>query len=311
MSDTGGSFSKVKVAAGFLITVILFLVLYMVGVSGFATLWVKYGADRADPSSLFYQFPRWIIPNKAWHDVAGYPNKYSNVASVIPSYASPIRTITSVRPADCMLECNGEKDNCIGFLYNTTSNTCTLFDDFEGLTPVDSASNVVYVVDGFEPTKQYTKNTAKSMVFTAVPITNIVLDTTTNVATVTTTQAHNFVTGNFIKIDGNTAVAGANVITVKDTTNFTFPLRTTTTSTTAGGTATLLPSSMAPITSSTYLICASACTSNTSCTGFLFGTDSVCTQYDIALDPAKITGTAGDTYIIGPPSLTPSLLNYY
>ncbi len=309
MSETG-SFSKVKVVAGLFVTFALLLILYMVGVSGFGTLWVKYGASRTDPSSLFYQFPRWIIPNKAWHDVAGYPNKYSNVAAVIPSYATSIRAITNVKPTDCMLECNGEKDDCVGFSYNTTSNTCTLFNDFEGLVPTE-ASNVVYVIDGFEPLKQYTKNTGKSMVFTAVPITNIVLDATTNVATVTTTQAHNFATGNFIKIDGNTAVAGANVITVKDATNFTFPFPTTTTSTTAGGTATQLPSSMAPIASSTYLTCASACTSNTNCTGFLFGTDSTCTQYDFALDPAKMTGTAGDTYIIGPPSLIPYSLAYY
>lgn len=305
-----GPISKAKVMAGFLITAILILVLYMVGVSGFATLWVKYGASRTDPSSLFYQFPKWIIPNKEWHNVAGYPNKYSNIAAVTSSYASSIRTITSVQPADCMLECNGEKDECTGFLYNTTSNTCILFNDFEGLVPAE-ASNVVYAVDGFEPTKQYTKITGKSMVFTAVPITNIVLDTTTNVATVTTTQAHNFATGNFIRIDGNAAASGSNIITVTDVSKFTFPFPTTTTSTTNGGTVTLLPSNMAPITSSTYLNCATACTSNTSCTGFLFGTDSTCTQYNMGLDPAKMTGTAGDTYIIGPPSLVPSLLAYY
>jgi len=294
--------------------IILGLFIWMVIASGIQSALIKYTADRSDPSSKWYNFPSWIQPNDMWHNYVGYPNSYSNVIGYVATYTSQVKRdsrLTKVSPADCMLACAGLKEECMGFLFNTTSNTCTLYEEFDGLVPSDS-SNVMFVVEGSEPTKQYTKSLSNVMQLATATIATLKVDTTTNVATVTTTAAHGFSTGNYVRIDGNTAAGGSNVITVKDTTNFTFPYPVTDTATVNGGTANQLPSSLATVSGTTYLNCAALCTSNISCTGFAFASDGSCVQYDIPLDSKKFTRTDGtDLYISGEPNLTSSSLSYY
>jgi len=162
MSDGEGIFSVKNLITGLMICVVL-VAIWLAGVSGSASAYIKYNASRRDPSSMWYVFPKWIQPNDKWHDWVGYPETFSNVSAYVPTSFTTTKANSAVKdvidPADCMLQCAGETD-CIGFLLNNKSNTCTLYSSMDGLFPAAS-SNVVYAFDGKHPERAYVQNVGK------------------------------------------------------------------------------------------------------------------------------------------------------
>jgi len=139
------------------------IVIWLVGVGGVASAVAKYSADRKDRTSIWYTFPKWIQPNDAWHKWVGYPEQYSNVMGYYPLITSDTKAGTTKSnisdPKKCMLECAGESD-CVGFLLNTKSNTCSLYSSIEDLFPSPS-SNVVYGKQDKLPSSMYVLNALK------------------------------------------------------------------------------------------------------------------------------------------------------
>jgi hypothetical protein len=245
MSNTpaaSGGTKSLKLAFTLVIILAVCVGVWLGLVSGTAAAFAKYMADRTDPSSLFYTFPKWIQPNKKWHDWVGYPETFSNIAGFIPTSSSIVAQNSSVKDVtadtDCMLKCAADT-TCKGFLYSKTANTCTLYTSFSGLFSTDT-SNVVYSVVGSEPTQQYTLNTGKippafpSVALTSgltigstdIKITNIICSNGT--CTATTPVPHNLTTTSTITIynyggGGAPATLPLTGLAVPSTTTFTFP----------------------------------------------------------------------------------------
>jgi hypothetical protein len=140
------------------------VVIWLAGVGGIASAIAKYSADRKDRTSIWYTFPKWIQPNDAWHKWVGYPDQYSNVMGYYPITTTATKASTTKTnvsdPKKCMLECAGESD-CVGFLMNTKSNTCSLYSSLGDLFPVAS-SNVVYSKRDKIPDSMYVRNELKA-----------------------------------------------------------------------------------------------------------------------------------------------------
>jgi hypothetical protein len=109
-----------------LIVLAICTALWLGPVSAIGSAMAKYVSDRGDSSSFWYDFPKWIQPNDAWHKWVGYPEKFSNVAGFITVGSIVSETLTNKSVKTCMLECAGKKEDCLGFQYDK-SNTCTLF----------------------------------------------------------------------------------------------------------------------------------------------------------------------------------------
>ena len=295
--------------AGGLLLLIYMAISYMVGAI------IKYQGSRSDAGSMWYKFPTWLFPNKKIHDWVGYPAKFSVAENQTVTTSTPITELSNVTPADCMLECAGEKD-CVGFIQHRTAtgNNCTLVSFMDGLTP--STSNSVYVVDGLTDLVKYDKYDLKvPPVPAAIPITSIVVPTLSNLATVTTTTVHPFTTGQVIKVAGNPTVNGSNAVTVLDSSRFTFPYATPTDISSVGGTATLVMSSLPPWSHATDTAAQANCISQEDCTGFAFnpvgGADNY-TPFTVKLDPTNfVVSPTSNTYVIGDSTFTPSKIEYY
>ena len=265
---------------------------------------------------MWYKFPKWVQPASFWKKTVGITtDTYSYTASSIAVSRTAITdgTQSNVTVADCILACEAAAPDCVGFLYNTSSNTCYLSSLIDGIIPSDS-SNVMYYVDGEGPTKQYTATPGK-LPGAPVPISisAISIPTATNVATFTTTT-NTFKTGNMVTIAGAGAANGSNVITVTDSTHFTMPYNVTSDFTgAAGGTATLVLTTIPPKTDVTSLAdCATACFSNVSCTGFSYAPQQ-CLQYTAALttDMLTLASATSNTYLPGTPALTAYTGSYF
>jgi hypothetical protein len=105
---------------------------------------------------------------KSWVDWAGYPAKFSNLASNTAVTTSVFKTLTVKSPEPCMLECDGQNETgktakCIGFVYEKKekSNVCHLSTMLTGFMP--STSNTLYLIDGLDTGKQYMPYTGKLM----------------------------------------------------------------------------------------------------------------------------------------------------
>lgn len=163
MSDSGGGVFNAKNIFTFFITCVVIVTIWLVGVSGAGAAYARYSASRSDPSSMWYVFPKWIQPNDQWHKWVGYPETFSNVSGYIATSYTTTKANSSMTgvtdPADCMLQCAGETD-CVGFILNNKSNTCTLYSSMDGLYP-SPTSNVIYSVKGREPEKSYVQNVGK------------------------------------------------------------------------------------------------------------------------------------------------------
>lgn len=293
---------------GILVNVVFVIALYII-VCLCVSLYARFISDRGDPSSMWYKFPKWVQPASFWKNTFGITaGTYSYTASSIAVSTTAVTDgkQSNVSVADCILACEAVDSDCVGFLYNKTSNTCYLSSLIDGIIPSDS-SNVMYYVDGEGPTKQYTETTGK-LPAAPVPISisAISIPTATNVATFTTTT-HTFKTGNMVTIAGAGIANGSNLITVTDSTHFTFPYPVQSDYTgTAGGTATLVLTRIPPKTDVTSLAdCATACFSNVTCTGFSYA-PLQCLQYttELTVDMLTLTSTTSNTYLPGAPKLT-------
>ena len=163
MSASGGPGTYFKLGMTVLVITIVVLSIWFGLVSGVGSAYAKYGADRTNATSMFYVFPKWIQPNKKWHDWVGYPENFSNIAGFVPTISTPIPQNSKMKDVtddtECMLSCAAES-KCKGFLYSNFSNTCTLYSSIGTLFPTET-SNVIYSVVGSETTSMYTKNTGK------------------------------------------------------------------------------------------------------------------------------------------------------
>jgi len=313
-SPVAGKFEKIK---GILINVVFFIILYIIICLG-TLLYARFVSDRGDPTSMWYKLPKWVQPSKFWKKTFGIDsNEYLFIPSSVAVTATSISggTFSNVSVNDCILECEAESPDCIGFLYNKTSNTCYLSSLIDGIMPSD-ASNVVYFIEDSGPTKQYFKTDGK---IPATPVANaissLIIDTTTNVATFTTMLDHSFVTGNRVMISGASYCNGSNIITATDSTHFTIPYATTVTSTASlNGTATLVLTTTPPVPDITSALeCAADCSSNVSCTGFSYGPGQCIEYTTIPFKTSMLTqaSATSNTYIPGVPKSTAYTAAYY
>ena len=305
--------SKIELAMSIIGGIVFAVFIYFLVCLG-TTMYARFVSDRGSSSSMWYKFPKWVQTASIWKDTFDItPGTYSYTPNTIALSAAAIETISNVSSVDdCMLACEGADDDCIGFRYDPTSNTCYLASTLDGIMPVTN-SNVMYYVDGGEPSKQYFVTAGKGPAAPVpISISSISIPTATNVATFTTTT-HTFITGNRVIIAGAAAANGSNIITVTDSTHFTIPYAVTSDVTAAaGGTATLVLSTIPPKTDVTSAeACGALCFSNTSCTGFTYGPGS-CTQYTTVLTTDMLTATTtANTYLPGAPVLTPYAGAYY
>ena len=307
--------SKLDTLKNLLVNVMFAIAVYVI-VCLCVSLYARFVSDRGDPSSMWYKFPKWVQPASFWKKTVGITaGSYSYTASSIAVSTTAITngTQSNVAVSDCILACEAAAPDCVGFQFNTSSNTCYLYSLIDGIIPSDS-SNVMYYVDGQGPTKQYVATPGKVPLSSQSRISAISIPTATNVATFTTTAIHTFKTGNMVTIAGAGAANGSNVITVTDSTHFTIPYKVTSDFTgAAGGTATLVLTTIPPKTDVTSLAeCATACFSNVSCTGFSYAPQN-CVQYTTALTTDMLTGTdpTSNTYLPGTPALTAYTGSYF
>lgn len=307
--------ARLETIKEWLMNLFMLILLYVV-ICLAVSLYARFVSDRSDPSSMWYNFPKWVQPAKAWKKMAGIEvGSYSYIESAYAVQSTAISgedaTLSNVSSVnDCMLVCEANAPDCVGFSFNKISNTCSLASTLDSVVPSDS-SNIMYFSDSSPPMKQYFVTPGK-VPATPSPITisSVSIPTSTNVATVTTTAAHGFTTGNYVTTTGY----GSNVITVTDSTHFTFPYRVTTDVSVASGTATLVLSLIPPDSTLSYIQCAQACTSNTTCSGFTFDTASGCMQYTTTpFNKEMLTQSVAtsNTYINGTPVLTSYTSSYY
>ena len=266
------------------------------------SLYARFVSDRGDPSSMWYNFPRWVVPQRVWKNLVGIEaTTYSYISNVNAISVSALtgETYSNVTVNDCMLNCEKTVDKCVGFTY--VANTCTLVSAFDGMLPVPSA-NTVYFIDGNDPVKSFTPTTGKAIPTPApISIQTVNIPVATNVATYTTTTPHGFKTGDLINITDTSGINGMNVVTVTDSTHFTIPYIVTADTTLNAGNAQRIISLIPPTTDS-FFTCASKCYSNTSCTGFtVVSNPQSCIQYTAALttDDISTTSATSNTYLYG------------
>jgi hypothetical protein len=307
--------SKIGLAMSILGGIAFIVFLYFLVCLG-TTMYARFVSDRGSSSSMWYKFPKWVQPTKFWKDTFGItPGTYSYTANTIALSSATTDTMANVSSVDdCMLACEGADNDCIGFRYDPSSNTCYLASTLDGIMPVLN-SNIMYYVNGGEPSKEYFVTAGKGPATPQpVSISAISIPTATNVATFTTTTDHKFVSGNRVLILNTSAATGSNIITVTDSTHFTIPYAVVSDFTAAaGGTATLVLSTIPPKTDVTSPeACGTLCFSNTSCTGFTYGVGMGCNQFTTALTTDMLTMTVtANTYLPGAPVLTPYAGTYY
>jgi hypothetical protein len=314
-NGSGGSSKRIEMLKDWTMSGLTVIIIYVI-ICICVSLYIRFVSDRSDPTSMWYAFPKWVQPAKQWKKLAGIEvGSYSFIPSslalsyiTVPGSDSVLSNVTSVN--DCMLACEGKAPECIGFSFNTISNTCSLASMLDGVIPSES-SNVLYYSDVSPPLKQYFIVPQK-IPATPVPInfSSVSIPTSTNVATVTTSTDHGFKTGHYVTTTGY----GSNAITVTDSTHFTFPYRVAADVTTGVGTATLLLSLITPDLTLSYIDCAKTCYSNTTCSGFTFSSSSGCIPYTITpftKDFLTQTSATSNTYIPGTPVLTPYTSSYY
>jgi len=307
--------SKISLAFSIIGGILFAVFIYFIVCLG-TTMYARFIADKGNSSSMWYKFPKWVQPANFWKDTFGIkPGTYSYTTSTIALSAAGTETVSNVSSVnECMLECEGAEEECVGFRYDPTSNTCYLVSTLDGIMPVLN-SNVMYYGTGGEPSKEYFVTPGKGLA-TPLPvsISGISIPTATNVATFTTMTDHKFVSGNRVTVAGAGAANGSNIITVTDSTHFTLPYPVTSDFTAAaGGTATLVLTTIPvrmDVTSAEA--CGTLCFSNTSCTGFTYGSGIGCNQFTTALTTDMLTtDMSANTYLPGTPILTEYTGKYY
>ena len=144
--------------------IVTFGILYMIVAGGFTLAYYTRTGSGTKNGNWYQDRKKWIP--KSWITWAGYPAVFSNISGVKPSSTSVYKTLTNQSTKQCMLACDGANErsttNCGGFMYNPTSNTCTLYSGLNGLIP-DTSSNVLYLISGLDADiKQFFQNDNKA-----------------------------------------------------------------------------------------------------------------------------------------------------
>ena len=117
------------------------IMLYILGVIVYS-LYLFFNADMGRPSGWYW--PDFI------NEWIGMPKTFSVAYSNIATGTDVIDIVANVSVNDCMSNCNQTTD-CIGFVYNSTSNTCNTFSIISSVFPYGMDSSNVYIVDGNAP----------------------------------------------------------------------------------------------------------------------------------------------------------------
>jgi hypothetical protein len=118
------------------------IMLYIIGAIGYA-IYLFFNPDVGRPSGWYW--PDFI------NDWIGMPKTFSVAYSNLVVGTDVLDNLINVASAnECMSNCNQTTD-CIGFVYNQSSNTCNTFSIIGGLFPVDVGGSNVYIVDGNAP----------------------------------------------------------------------------------------------------------------------------------------------------------------
>ena len=117
------------------------IMLYIIGVIGYS-LYLFFNADMGRPSGWYW--PDFI------NEWIGLPKTFSVATGNVAVGNDVLDNLINVASVnDCMSNCNHTTD-CIGFVYNASSNTCNTFSIIGGVYPMNDVSNV-YIVDGNAP----------------------------------------------------------------------------------------------------------------------------------------------------------------
>ena len=151
----------------------LFLTLFMIYliIAGSIVLALRYRSGAGTKGGFWYtdrtKLKKYIF-NK-WVDWAGYPAKFSNLASTTALSAAVYSTLNVSSPAVCMLACDGANESgktakCVGFRYEkkATTNVCSLATTLDGFMASES-SNTLYLIDGLDTGKQFIPYGSKVM----------------------------------------------------------------------------------------------------------------------------------------------------
>ena len=118
------------------------IMLYIIGAIGYA-IYLFFNPDVGRPSGWYW--PDFI------NEWIGMPKTFSVATSNIAIGTDILDQIINVASAnDCMSNCNQTTD-CIGFVYNQSSNTCNTFSIIGGIFPAEGSLSNVYIVDGNAP----------------------------------------------------------------------------------------------------------------------------------------------------------------
>jgi hypothetical protein len=164
-----------QIMMGLVMLCVIGFVIYLCIAGGY-TLALKFHQGAGTKGGFWYkERPNWIP--ESWLEWAGSPAKFMKIDGVGAPNGSTyevLEDITDVKK--CMLKCDKKSSDptapeCVGFAYNSSAQTCIMFD---GIDLVDqSSSNVMYLYSSADYTQSaklftaYTSNTltdAKSLV---------------------------------------------------------------------------------------------------------------------------------------------------
>jgi hypothetical protein len=156
-----------QIMMGLLVMAVIGVVIYLCIAGGY-TLALRFHQGAGTKDGFWYkERPNWIP--ESWLEWAGNPAKFIKVDGVTAPNGSSyevLEDITDVKK--CMLKCDKKSSDqtspeCVGFAYNSSAKTCTMFD---GLDLVDqSTSNVMYLyssADYTQKAKKFTGYTGKT-----------------------------------------------------------------------------------------------------------------------------------------------------
>lgn len=133
--------SPIDIALSVAKATVSLIMLYIIGVIGYS-LYLFFNADKGRPSGWYW--PDFI------NEWIGMPKTFSIAISNTAVGVDLLDLVSNVSVNDCMSNCNNTQD-CIGFVYNSTSNTCNTFSVISSVFPYGTDSSNVYIVDGNAP----------------------------------------------------------------------------------------------------------------------------------------------------------------
>ena len=117
------------------------IMLYIIGAIGYA-IYLFFNPDMGRPSGWYW--PDFI------NEWIGMPKTFSVAYSNLVTGTDILNQLANASVNDCMSNCNQTTD-CIGFVYDSTSNTCNTFSVISSVYPYGMNTSNVYIVDGNAP----------------------------------------------------------------------------------------------------------------------------------------------------------------